>query len=205
MLNYLQNGMCSFIFMTLVWMQPPLKSPPKIHSSTSVNFHHAVSPLLFKKSSLRFPLTLRFSIPQQFFTSLFFRTTIPATYTKNIFPTPAIQQTQAMESWEEWQCFNLSFLSLSMNSENRAHNHWFLIGQAQKIGVLQKVVSDEDVCNSNGKQSSSFSLIPSTFCQYFRTLLLTSQELTFLNLFKLIFILRLAFSYSIHAPLHPYV
>ena len=37
----------------------------------------------------------------------------------------------------------------------------------QKIGVLQVAVSDEGVCNWNGKPSSSTSLTPSTYCNYF--------------------------------------
>ena len=39
---------------------------------------------LFTKSFLQSPLTLPFSIIQQFFTSLFLHTTIPTIYTKNI-------------------------------------------------------------------------------------------------------------------------
>ena len=44
-------------------------------------------PYLFTKSSLQSLLTLPFSIPQQFFTSLFLRRTMSTIYTKNIFPT----------------------------------------------------------------------------------------------------------------------
>ena len=65
------------------------------------------------------------------------------------------------------------------------------ISQAQKIGVLQVVVSDEDVCNWNGKPSNPPSLIPSIYSHYFHTLLIPSQELTFLNLLKLIIKLSL--------------
>ena len=52
----------------------------------------------------------------------------------------------------------------------RGHNglmrpFWpFFIAQAQKVGVLQVVVSDEDACNRNDKQSNPPSLIPSTYC-----------------------------------------
>ena len=64
-------------------------------------------------------------------------------------------------------------------------------------------VSDEDVCNWNGKPSDPPSLIPSNYCHYFHTLLIPPQELTFRNLFKLIFILSLTFSYSTHDAFHP--
>ena len=67
-------------------------------------------------------------------------------------------------------------LPQSMDSDNRTHNHWLLIAQAQQIGILQVVVSDEDACNRNGKQSNPHSLIPSTYCHHFHTLLIPSQE-----------------------------
>ena len=51
--------------------------------------------------------------------------------------------------------------------------------------------------------SSPPSLTTSSYCHYFHALLIPSQELTFLNLFKLIFILSLAFYYSVHGPLYP--
>ena len=65
-------------------MQPPLQSPPKIRSSPSVNFQLPIL-LLLKISSLQSPLTLPSSIPQQVFTPLFFHTTIPTIYIKNVF------------------------------------------------------------------------------------------------------------------------
>ena len=67
-----------------------------------------------------------------------------------------------------------------MDSDNRAHNHGLLIAQAQKINSLQIIVSDADACNWNEKLSNPPSLIPSTYCHLFHTLLIPSQELTFL-------------------------
>ena len=46
-------------------------------------------------SALQAPLTLYSDITQQFFTSLFLRTTIPSIYTKNILPTSNILPIQA--------------------------------------------------------------------------------------------------------------
>ena len=96
-------------------------------------------PYLFTKSSLQSPLTFSSSILQQFFTSFFLRTNIPTMYTKNIFPTSTILpvQTGSRDQWvwrsfEDWHCFNLSFLQ-DMDSENRPHNHWFFITQSLKI------------------------------------------------------------------------
>ena len=62
-----------------------------LQSSFTSLFH----PYLFTKSLLQSPLTLPFYITQQFFTSLFLRTTIPTIYTKNIFPTSNILPIQA--------------------------------------------------------------------------------------------------------------
>ena len=62
-----------------------------------------------------------------------------------------------------------------MGSDNRAHNHGPLITQAQKIGVQQVLVSDTGTSNRSDKLFSP----PSTYCHYFDTQLLLSQELTF--------------------------
>ena len=47
-----------------------------------------------------------------------------------------------------------------MDSDNRAHKHWFLIAQVQNIGVLQVVVFDADACNWNDKLFDPPSLDP---------------------------------------------
>ena len=158
------------------------ESVPLLQSIFTSLFH----PYWFTKSSLQFSLTLPSSIPQQFFTSLFLRTTIPTIYTKNIFPTSAFQPIQvawrdqgAWESFEDWQSFNFFLFPQSMDSDNRGHYYWFPIAQAHKIGVLQVVVSDEDACYWNGKPTNPASLIPSNYFYYFHTLLIPLQELTF--------------------------
>ena len=48
-----------------------------------------------------------------------------------------------------------------------------------KTGVLQVAISDEEARNRNGKLSNPPSLISSTYCHFFHTLLILSQELTF--------------------------
>ena len=53
-------------------------------------FTYLFRPYFLIKSSLQSPLTLSFSIPQQFFTSRVLRTVIPTIYIKSIFPTSAI-------------------------------------------------------------------------------------------------------------------
>ena len=114
------------------------------------------------------------------------RTTIPTIYTKNISLLHPLsrfrlcQGTRKLGSLVSTDAVLISnLLPQSMDSENRAHSHWLLIDQAQKIGVLQVVISDEDVCNWNSTPSNPHSLIPSTYCYYFHTLLIPSQVLAF--------------------------
>ena len=106
---------------------PPLQSPPKIRSSTSVNFHLPIPPLLLNKIILTIPTSTPFLCTSAIFSSLFLCTTIPAIFTKNILPTSAIQATSrnkgAMESCGEWHCFNLSLLPQSIGIDNRTRNH----------------------------------------------------------------------------------
>ena len=78
---------------------------------------------------------------------------------------------EGRDSCEDQHCFNFSLLSQSMDNNNTA--------QAQKTCVLQVVVSDEDTCDQNGKPSDAPSFILSTYCHYFYTLLIPSQELIF--------------------------
>ena len=96
-----------------LFKQPPLQSPPKIRSSL-VNFHLPTLPLLIHKFILT--ILTNTSFLYQFLTSLFLRTTIPTIYTKTIFP---------INGPGSWHSFDLSLLQ-SMDSNNRAHNHWFL-------------------------------------------------------------------------------
>ena len=106
-------------------------------------FTNLFHPYFFTKSSLQYPLTFPSSIPQQFSTSLFLHTPNPIIYTKNIFSTSVILPIYSASmhqgvrgSCEVWNYFNLFRLPQGMESDNRAHNHWFFIAQTQKIGVL---------------------------------------------------------------------
>ena len=147
------------------------------------HFSPLFHPYVFTKLSLQSPPTLPSSISQQFCPSSFLGTTI---VTKNIFPTSAIESIQAVpreqgarESCEGWNSFNLSHLPQNIGSDNRDRNYWFFITQAQKIGVLHVVVSDEDSCNRNGKLSNPLFHISSNYCHYFHTLLIPLQGLPF--------------------------
>ena len=75
--------------------QATLKSLPKNSSSSSINFHLPISPLLVRKIILTIPTS---SIPQQFFTFLSLRTTNQQFTPKNIFPTSTILPIQALSS-----------------------------------------------------------------------------------------------------------
>ena len=149
--------------------QPPVHSPPKIRSSTSANFHLPIPPLLVHKFILTIPTKTSF-----LYTSPIFDFPVFASYHLNIlhqiyFPTSAIELIQvvsrdqgARTSCEDWHCFDFSILPQSMDSDNKNHNHWFLIAQAKIVGVLQVVLSDEhDACNPSDKPFNPPSLIPS--------------------------------------------
>ena len=106
--NYLQYKACRILYKMIgspSFSQPYLCIQQLLQSSKicSSTYFSQLSPpySTLTKSYLQFPLTLHFSIPQQFFTSLFLRTTILAIYTKNIFPTSTIQPIQAASGDQE--------------------------------------------------------------------------------------------------------
>ena len=168
--------------------KPPLHSPTKICSSTSANFHLPIPPILLHNFILTIPTNIFFLYTSPMFDFPAFAYYHPNNIYQKFFPTAAISPIQvvsrdegARTSCEGWHCFDLSILPQNMDSDNRTHNHWFLIAQAQKDGVLQVVVSDkDDTSNRNDKTYNPSSLIPSTYCHYFHTLLIPSQKLTFL-------------------------
>ena len=88
--------------------------------------------------------------------SLFLRISISTIYTKNIFPTSAIQPTQTdsreqgpRESYKDRLSFNL-FLLYVCTVITGSRNHWWR---------CLAVVTDEDACNPNDKPSSPLSLL----------------------------------------------
>ena len=185
-------------------IQPPLQSPPKIISSTSVNFYLTFPPLLFNKIILKIHTNTSFLYTVAFFHLAIISAQPSQQSTPKRFSLsqPFSQFRLRQKTAELWCLVRIFNLFLFLDSDNNAHTHCLLIAQTHKMIILHSVVSDDDVCNWNSKPSNPPSLTPSTYCYYFHILLIPSQELTFLNLFKLIFILILPFSYSIYAPLH---
>ena len=142
---------------------------PLLQSIFTSLFH----PYLFAKSSLQSPLTLPFYIAEQLFTSLFLRTTIPAIYTKNIFPTSnslpiqaASRYQEVREYCEDWHYLIFPFfLKLWTVIAGLTLNHWFFIAQTQNLYILQVL-----------QPSNPVSLIPSTYFHYFHfQLILTTR------------------------------
>ena len=135
MLISLQNGKCSLIFTTYLVNTTKAAIVNKKQFLFFSQFSRPLfHPYLFSKSSLQSTLTLPSYITQQFFTSLFLRANIPTIYTKNIFPTSNIFPIQAAsrdqglrESCEDWQCFNLSVFSQSMDSDKRAYSQSLIL------------------------------------------------------------------------------
>ena len=70
------------------------------------------------------------------------------------------------ESCENWCCFNFYLLSQSIDKDDSAQNHWFLIAQALKVGIFQEVASKEDICGQNGKSSIPPTPTPSSHYHY---------------------------------------
>ena len=168
---------------------------------------------LFTKSSIQSPLTLPFSISQQFSPPQFCS---QPPQKPEIFSLPQSfiqfklhhRYQGARESCDDQHCLDLSLLPQSMDSDNEVYDHWFLNAQFQKIGVMQVVVSDVDVCHRNGKPFNStfshnlnfLSLFP-----YLTDTITRTPHSPGNQLLNLIFILILLFSYTIYAPLYPYV
>ena len=204
-LSSLQNGKCSFIFSTLLVHT----ITTKISTKKSVGLVQSIFASLFHiyfftKSCLQSPLNLASSIPHQFFTSIFLGTTIPTIYTKNIFATSAVYPTKALsrdqgaqESCEDWHCFNLSLLPQSMKTGLTITDSLSL--------RLRKLVYCSSALQLEQKIIQS-TLIPSTCFYYFIALAIPSQGHSPGNQsLNMIFIVSLAFSYTIYALLHPYV
>ena len=165
-----------------------------------------MSPLFVHKIILVIPTNTPFYNSTTVFSPpCFLQTTIPKIYTENNFPTSDIYPIQAeakeqetREFCEDWYCFNLSFVTQSMENDSRAHNRWLLIAQAQKIDVL---VFDEDACNRNDKlfNPPSHTLNPLSLLPYPTNTITRTRipkENSYLTLFSS--------SYTIHAHLNPY-
>ena len=60
---------------------------------------------------------------------------------------------------QHWRFVNLSLLSRSMERDKWAHNHWFLIGQTQNIGMS---LAEDNTSNQNSKPFTPLFLTLST-------------------------------------------
>ena len=186
MLNYLQNGRCYFIFTTLLGLciQPPLQYPPKISSSTSVNFHIPIPPFLVHKIIITIPTITPFLYFSAIFPLFFLCKPSQQSIPKLLSLSQPLSQFGLHQGTKELGSLVTTGTVLIFPFFLRL---WtvitgftiFLIAQAQKMCVLKVVVSDKDACNRNGKPFSHPFLIPSSYCYYFHTILIPSQELTF--------------------------
>ena len=122
MLNYLQNGRCALILITSL----AHTTTPAI--STKNPFLYFSQFFLFTKSSIQSPLTLPFSIPQQF---------SPPQCCSQPSQKPEISSLPqsfiqfklhhryqgARESCDDQHCLDLSLLPQSMDSDNEVYDH----------------------------------------------------------------------------------
>ena len=116
----------------------------------------------------------------QKFVSLFhlpiFTYNYPISYNKN---TSEEKNQGAREYCEDWHSSNLSLLPQNMDSDNRAHNYWFLSLRLRKIGVLQVSSLWWRFLKSECQTIQSTFSQKSKYCYYFHTVLMSSQNLTF--------------------------
>ena len=141
----LKNGRCSFIFTALLLHITTLKFPLKLRLSTSVNFYLHIPHLLVHKIILKISL----NTPLLYASAIFYHPNnlrqIHFLCLSHLDNLGCVKGSKSSDVCEKWNCFNLRLLPKS--SDNRAHNHKLFIPQAQKIGILQMVVSDADACN----------------------------------------------------------
>ena len=110
-------------------------------------------------------------------TSLFWRTTIPTMYIKNIFPSSTIfpiwaasSDQGARESFEDWHTVLISPFFIKVWAVITG----LTIADSSSLRLRKLLYWRCD------KTSNPPSFIPSTYCRYFHTLLILPQELTFL-------------------------
>ena len=163
----------------ILWIQQTLQSLPRNSSSSSVNFHFPISPLLVRKIILTIstntPFLYNSNEYNSLFTYFFLRKTIATIYTKNIFRTSNILPIQAAskhqevrEYCEDWHCLiSPFFLKVWTVIAGLTQNHWFFTAQTQKIDTLQVWQTIQP----------TFSNTP--YFHYFQIQLIPLQELTF--------------------------
>ena len=148
-------------------IQLPWQSPPKTCSSSFVNFHLPISPLLHHKISFTIPNNTSFLSSSAIFHLLIFGYNPFKNQRRKFFlcfsqlaDSDAARDQVARESCKGRHCFKLYLLPQSMDSNNRAQNHWFFITHPQNNGAFQVVVSN--------------------YSRYFLTLLIPLKIFTFL-------------------------
>ena len=118
MLNSLQNGRSSLIFTTLleyITTYTIITKNSFVHF-TQFSSHYSLFCLLIKPS-FQSPVTLSFSIPQQFLASLFLRTAIPTIPTTIAFslPQPFSQYRLCRGTNEQGSLLTIGFVLISLS------------------------------------------------------------------------------------------
>ena len=156
-------------------IQPTLQSPPKSRSSTSIKFHLSISFLLIHKIIFTIPINLLFLYTSVIFYLLHFAYNHSNNLNQNIFPSFTISpiwtvswDQGARESCEDWHFFNSTFFL----------KVWTMITGLTITDSLSLKLRKLEYC-SCGKPSNPPSFIPSTYCHYFQTQVISPQELTF--------------------------
>ena len=128
----------------ILWIQPTLQFLPR-NSSSSVNFHFPISPLLVHKIILIIPTNTPFLYNSAIFHLPLFAYNHPNNLHQNIFPSSNILPIQALPRFQEvrkycedWHCLiSPFFLKVWTVIARLTHNNWFFIAQTQKIVIFQ--------------------------------------------------------------------
>ena len=160
---------------SILWIQPTRQCLPRNSSSSSVNFHFPISPLLVQIIILTIPTNTPFLYNSAIFHFPLFaykhtNNLHQKYFPSNILPIQAASRDQGvMEYCENWHCFNLSLLPKSMDSHSRAHSQSLILYPSESKKLIY--------CRCD-KPSNPLSLIPSTCFHYFHIQLIPPQELT---------------------------
>ena len=118
---------------SILWIQPTRQCLPRNSSSSSVNFHFPISPLLVQIIILTIPTNTPFLYNSAIFHFPLFaykhtNNLHQKYFPSNILPIQAASRDQGvMEYCENWHCFNLSLLPQSMDSDSRAHSQSLIL------------------------------------------------------------------------------
>ena len=157
-------------------IQPPLYSPPRIRSTTSVNFYLPIPSVLVHKTILKIPSNTPFLYTSAIFHLPIFAYNHPNNLHQKYFPYISHLVNLGYVKGPGSQGV---FWGLTRDTSDTVLVSPFFLKVWTVVTGLTTTDSNEDACYWNLKPSNLPSPIPSNYCYYFHTLLIPSQELTY--------------------------